>query len=316
MTIFQMAMEDNVAGINQHLTDINIVCEDSKSLLHYAVLGSAHNVIDYLLVKGIDINLKDKNAETAIFDCARKAKVLIAKKLILKHANINVVNKMKESLLHLACSKGNLEIIELLMDAKIKVDMITKDGKLPIHYAILAGNYNIVDQLLKTFSLSKFMADQNNNTLLHYAAMTSSCKMIELFINHKLDPNALNNQLETPLFMAAKSGTYDTNLLLLNHNALLELRNIRFDNVFNIANFNENYAVLNLYAEYQTRTKYINFVKNNPYVVAILNNDILQVKNLLLNKVEVDNPYLGLSPLDYAKKYQRSEIVQLLLASR
>jgi len=59
MSIFLKATENNLDYVKLHMTHLEMVDEKKKSLLHYAVLGSAMDVIYYLLDQDINVNLSD-----------------------------------------------------------------------------------------------------------------------------------------------------------------------------------------------------------------------------------------------------------------
>src|SRR3989339_646003 len=117
MSIFLKAAENDLEYIKLHYTQIEMVDEKKKSLLHYAVLGSAMDVIRYLLDSDINVNMSDVHGETPIFDCARKGKLEIAKLLITKFASVNIENRQGELPIHLASHKGDLDMIKLFIES-------------------------------------------------------------------------------------------------------------------------------------------------------------------------------------------------------
>ena len=112
MSIFMKAAENDLEFVKLNFTHLEMVDERKKSLLHYAVLGSAMDVIHYLLDMDINVNMVDEHGETPLFDCARKGKLDIAKLLLTKFANVNLENHEKH--LRKFISKRHLEhLLEL-----------------------------------------------------------------------------------------------------------------------------------------------------------------------------------------------------------
>src|SRR5690606_32579133 len=209
--------ENDVSSLQQHIDFIGIKDARGKSLLHHAVLGSALDVIDYLMNQDIDLNQKDQLGETAIFDCARKAKLSIAKKLLAKYARVDIKNNREETLLHLASHKGNMDMVRLLVEHKADLNAINFEGRLPIHYAILAGHMDVALYLIEQSKVSYFYLDGNQDSFLHYAARTTNVKMVVHFLEHKLNPNHLNDHFETPLFNAVRAGSKEVIQCLLKY---------------------------------------------------------------------------------------------------
>ena len=310
--IFIKAMENDLAYIMKNVNYLMIKDKSSKTLLHYAVLGSANDVIDYLLEQEIDVNATDKYGETAIFDCARKAKLQIAKKLIKRQAKLDLKNHQHETLFHLAAHKGNLDFLQLLLENKSPINQKNIDGKLPIHYAILAGHANLIEFLMEIANLNWFETDQDLNTFLHYAAKTTNPELIKLFLEHLVDPNSLNNQFETPLFFSAKSGSIETNLLLIKAGSFIEITNRRFETAIEVAKFNENFEILELLKEWQDTLSYQTYKEKYQLTLAVLNRDQFLLRELVLKGVKPYINQLKFTPIDYAHKYKLVACINIL----
>ncbi len=312
MEIFIKAMENDLSYIQNHINYINEVDKNGKSLLHYATLGSAHDVIDYLLIQEINLNIQDVSGETALFDCARKGKINIAQKLLKKYANPNLKNNKNETALHLACHKGNMDMIDLLIENGAFLNIKTKDDKLPIHYAILAGHHQHIETLMKKFNIKWDYLDSHLNNFLHYATYTTNPNLVEIFIKYDLDINALNDQLETPIFNAIKHSTPEILKLLLKNDALLSINNRRYETPEKTAlvfNKEDMTSVIEAYKETPT---YYNQIKEHAYKIAVLNRDHETLRNLVLERNPLRKDSLGLTAYDYAVKYNLTACINIL----
>ena len=69
--------------------------------------------------------------------------------LILKGSDINARDKQGETPMHDAAQYDNMDIIELLISKKAKINIEGSDGRAPIHLAIANGNIDIMDLLKK-----------------------------------------------------------------------------------------------------------------------------------------------------------------------
>lgn len=312
MTIFEKAMINDIEYFKENTYDINQQNVDGKSLLHYAVLGSAYDVIKELIKRGININLLDNNNESAIFDCARKAKLDIAKILIINNINLNQVNKLGESLLHLASYKGDKQFIDLLLENDIVVDKTTLDGLYPVHYAVLSSNINIIKHLLNISNQSFLLKDKNNNTLLHHAAKTTNDLLIYFLISEGINVNLMNNSFETPLFNAARFGTRETVLALLNNDAYIDLKNDKRETPVELALIYDNLKVETLLNNYQMLPKYERLIKKQTLTIATLNRSYNLLSHLIKNGIPLTYDKFNYNALDYAKLYNLDEAIKII----
>jgi len=66
--------------------------------------------------------------------------------------------------------------------------------------------------------------DQNFNSNLHISVLNNSYKLVEYFLNKKLNPNAVNKDGRTPLHLAMKKGNIDIIELLIKNGASREFK--------------------------------------------------------------------------------------------
>jgi uncharacterized protein len=312
VSIFLKATENNLEYVKLHMTHVEMVDEKKKSLLHYAVLGSAMDVIYYLLDQDINVNLSDAHRETPLFDCARKGKLDIAKLLITKFANVNVENRQSELPIHLAAHKGDNQMIKLLIETGSYLNKKTVEDKLPIHYAIAGGRAETIPYLLKESKQSWFVKDTYGNTLLHHATKTASVQVLDLLLNQNLDPNALNDQFESPIFNAVRFGTVETVRLLLASDAYIDIHNRRFETPLDTAMIYDKPDILKYLNEYMITPKYERLVQKQALSLAVLNRDHVYLRKLIEKETPMKKDRLQKTALDYAKEYNLGLCVGLL----
>ena len=143
-----------------------MVDDKKKSLLHYAVLGSAMDVIHFLLDQDINVNMTDQHGETPLFDCARKGKLEIAKLLLTKFASVNIENRQGELPIHLAAHKGDMDMIKLLIESGSYLNKKTVEDKLPVHYAIAGGRLDVIPFLLNESKQNWYIKDAETSLAL------------------------------------------------------------------------------------------------------------------------------------------------------
>jgi len=312
MSIFIKATENDLEYIKMHYTHLEMTDEKSRTLLHYAVIGSALDVIHYLLDLDINVNLMDAHGETALFDCARKGKLEIAKLLISKFAQVNIENRQGELPIHLAAGKGHIDFIRLLIESGAFLNKKTTEDRLPVHYAVLGGHKDVIPFLIRESKQSWFIKDNHNNTLLHYAAKTSNVSIMDMLINQNLDPNALNDQFETPLFNAVRFGSIETIRLLLSNDAYLDIKNRRYETPVDTAMIFDKQESLKYLSEYMMTPKYERLVQKQALSLAVLNRDHIYLRKLIEKDTPMKKDRLQKTALDYAKEYNLSLCVNLL----
>lgn len=312
MNVFIKATQNDLDYVKLNMTHLEMVDEKKKSLLHYAVTGSAIDVIQYLLSLDINVNMTDQHGETPIFDCARKGKVQIAKLLISKFANINVENRVGELPIHLAAFKGNLDMIKLLVQSGAYLNKATSEDKYPVHYAIGGGQHEVIDYILKQSKQNYYLKDTYGDTLLHHATKTNNVMMIDALLNQNLNPNALNDQFETPIFNAVRFGSVETIRLLLASDAYLDIKNRRYESPVDTALIYDKKEILDYLSDYMMSPKYERLKEKQALSIAVLNRDHTNLRKLIERRVPMKKDRLNKTALDYAKEYHLNVFIGLL----
>src|SRR5690554_576836 len=312
MTIFERAMINDIEYFKNNLYDINIKNTNGKSLLHYAILGNAFEVVKELLKREIDVNLIDNEGETAFFDCARKAKIELAKLLIINHTNINLSNNKGETPLHLAAAKGDKTMIDLLIENEINLKAKTNNDLFPVHYAVLASNIDIIKYLLNITNQSFLLLDNKGNTLLHFAAKTTNDLLIYFLLSEGLNPNLMNKDFETPLFNASRFGTRETVLALLNNDAYIDIKNNNRETPYDYSVIYEKYQIETLLKNYQMLPKYERLIKRQAVTIATINREYNLLVHLLNNNYPIRYDKYNYSAIDYAKLYNLDDALKIL----
>lgn len=118
--------------------------------LHMAAsLKDGDELVDFLLAKGADPNVKTNNSSTALFFAASKGNTDTARKLIAHKGSARVKDTRGQMPLHRAAAVGNVPIVKLLLDNKSPINATDIDGSSALHHAIAEGHGEAAIELLK-----------------------------------------------------------------------------------------------------------------------------------------------------------------------
>lgn len=151
--IHRTACQGNLAKLDSLLgdtTSINVVDRRGRSLLHYSVGCNREEVFDYLVERGIDINIEENVGWTPLLlAIMQKREVFVQKLLALNaKANFNHENKEGTSVLMEAILNDDLSTARLLIEKGADVDALNNRGNSPLSIARREGLSEIVSLLL------------------------------------------------------------------------------------------------------------------------------------------------------------------------
>lgn len=305
-----MAAQNNIDYFYEISINLNMRDSKNQSLLHYAVRTSATKVIDYLLENEIDVNMIDYMGETPLFDCARKSKVSIAKQLIRRFANVNASNNKGELAIHLACLKADYDMVRLLIENGSQTDLLTKDGHSIIHYAIKSNQIDFLKYIIKQTKRYVNELDNQSNSMIHVACDLGFSNITDFLLECNHNIHFKNNQKETPLFKAVKSGSLETVQILLNRGAYLDIKNKFGETVIDISARLDNRLMNQLLLDFLQSSQYKKNIKKYPLRYAIIKEDInLLNRYLYEGTVDIKDDYL-LTAYDYAVKHNLKDFIK------
>ncbi|PNS19875.1 hypothetical protein CAC42_7842 [Sphaceloma murrayae] len=106
-------------------------------------------LVDLLLAKDADPNMKTNSGQTALHFAASKSNLDVARKLIAKGATARTKDKRGQLPLHRAAAVGNVPIMKLFLENKSPVNATDMDGCTALHHAIAEGHGDAAVVLLK-----------------------------------------------------------------------------------------------------------------------------------------------------------------------
>ncbi|KAL9046858.1 MAG: hypothetical protein Q9214_000422 [Letrouitia sp. 1 TL-2023] len=112
-------------------------------------LREGDDLVDLLLKKDADVNMKTHNGQTALHFCASKNNLDVARKLIAQKASARVKDKRGQLPLHRAAAGGSVPMVHLLLENKSPLNATDIAGYTALHHAIAEGHGDTALVLLK-----------------------------------------------------------------------------------------------------------------------------------------------------------------------
>lgn len=148
----------------------NLHSSKNYSPLHLAVFGGLENVVELLLRRGAKLNESDKFGDSILHHAARGNRANMIPYLMIKGMDVNVVNSGGATPLDIAVKFKHLETVKVLIESR----GILHDNNI-IHEAASRNSLEIIDLLAPVLTPRIIHSrDKNGNTPMHLA-YTEEC---------------------------------------------------------------------------------------------------------------------------------------------
>ncbi|XP_033616459.1 transient receptor potential cation channel subfamily A member 1 isoform X3 [Fukomys damarensis] len=206
---------------------VNAVDGNHETLLHRASLFDHHELADYLISVGADMNVTDSEGRSPLVLATASASWNIVNLLLSKGAKVNIKDHLGRNFLHFTVQQPHgLKSLrpEFMQMQEIKALVMDEDndGCTPLHYACKQGVPVSVNNLLG-FNVSIHSKSKDKKSPLHFAASYGRINTCQRLLQNITDTRLLNEgdlHGMTPLHLAAKNGHDKVVQLLLKKGAL------------------------------------------------------------------------------------------------
>ena len=157
-----------------------------QSPIHYSIIFNKYNILDIILDKKCNLNLKDSEGNTPLhllINNINNNTITYIKKLLDSNSNINSINNINQNVLHLGVDKNNFEICKLLISYNSNINtknnynhytpifISTNNNNLELCNLLIENNSNVNDQ------------DIYGNTILNISIINKFNQLITLYYN-------------------------------------------------------------------------------------------------------------------------------------
>ncbi|XP_071636411.1 uncharacterized protein [Temnothorax longispinosus] len=239
-TILHIASQEGRLEVVKYLvdkgSDINAKNTSGTKPIHIAAREGHKDTVEFFLSKGLSINDRGAFNQTLLHYAAIKGHLEFAKFLIAQGADVNAKDVNGITAMHVAAYCGCKDIIQILLKNGAVYNAVDNSSRRPLE---MSNDEHIIKLL--TFTEKLFEAVKRNDSLeienyikagavvnaknakgtsLHYAAWKGYDRIVNILLQNKADPNAVNNKGFTPLHYAAKFSHLKIVKLLLSNRAV------------------------------------------------------------------------------------------------
>ncbi|GBM30523.1 Ankyrin-3 [Araneus ventricosus] len=194
--------------------------ELKRDLLNTAVCIDHKHVVATLLERGFEIDGDAKPLHVAV----RRKNYDMVYFLLTKGANPNILDKDKCTPLHTATVLGDAEMVEILLSEKADIRVESKFISSATEFAVLINQSDIIKILLQMKVIDADARGKNGYTLLHTSAMFGSLDVTRYLVAGGANVNAKDGRQRKPVHIAAERGFKDMVEFYLNCKDLADER--------------------------------------------------------------------------------------------
>lgn len=176
--------------------------------LHRAAAMGDTVLIRRLIKEGVDIDMKDRCENTALYHAVKNRRSEVFWQLIASGADPDCSYKGLDTE---AATQGCKEILVFLMENyKYPITSETPCGHSLLHTAAQSGKISILDYLIGQRGADIFYPDYKGQSAIFYAAAGGHTHVVDYLIGLGADPEEKDEDGKTPLHAAAEHGHLPT----------------------------------------------------------------------------------------------------------
>ena len=188
------------------------------------------------------------------------------------------------------------------------------NGGTQLHEAVYSGDTATIRSRISQSNVNS--RDEAGNTLLHWATANGNLKLTEILVEAGADIDAVNNDGDAPIHLAARFGHTEVAIYLIDSaNVNKNIQNNQGFTPLHVASLYGQPDFINMLFEKGVDKDIVSKKRFGPLHTAVHSSDIQTIQVLLDNEIEVDQrDNFGNTPLHHAILLGNVEISTLLLS--
>lgn len=203
------------ALVNSPHCNIRLSNDRNETLLHWAV--SYPYKVDALIKAHSDINVRDRNGNTPLYNAAQINNNASIALLLSAGASADISNNSKQKPLHIAALKGSLEAVKLLLQNTRNIMELDSYDNTPLDYVILVPREN-KKKLIKEFLKAGIdthayrVPDEQYlyNSLAHWTIKHNQIKLLYYILNNNYNNPLYKNRVSQTILHYVAEYIFDT----------------------------------------------------------------------------------------------------------
>ncbi len=223
--------------------DVNVQNRDGETALMLAIENGDQEAVRKLIEAGADVNVQNSWDKTALILAAKKGDRWSLQKLIEAGADVNVQNRDGETALMLAVKRGDQEAVRKLIEAGADVNVQDRSGNTALMMVAKNGDQEAVQKLIEE-GADVNLQDRHGYTALINAVKNGDQEAVQKLIEAGADVNLPDTEGGTALMSAAYGGNTEAVRKLIEFGADVNLQNIDGNTALMLAANRENAAAV------------------------------------------------------------------------
>ncbi|CAI6339858.1 unnamed protein product [Periconia digitata] len=288
---------------------------DTTHGLHRAASTGKTRIIEILVDRGVDVNVRCKDLKTAVIYAAEAGQVKAVELLIMRGADVSIRGSNDYTALHMASYFGHLKVVELLILNGVDRSIVSGKQTTPLHLAARKRHVQVSELLLTIEGADASVPDEIGRTPLHMASVNNDIEVAGMLIANGAQVSATTDAGDTPLHTASYRDSPHVAKLLLDNGAQSSAIDYRGYTPLFLASGGGNLAIVELLISCGADpSKAKRGKKSQPLIYAAKNGHIDVVNLLLLRGAVIDvKSECGETPLLIASAFNQLSTVENLI---
>lgn len=271
------------------------------SILNYAITNSDENTVKYLIENGANINYKNYNGTTILYDAVLSLNPKLVNYFLRKNANIN--------------EAGISDIYGNIITAAAGSKFNNPSEKFPVDLELLekssADSAEIIDTIIGKVDKKLINDSLKDKTPLIIAVGNSYLETAKKLIENGANVNKYDSEGWSALTYAVNNGDIEIAKILLENNAIIKYELLY---AINSPIIESRIDMMKLLIENKADINYTDTNGLNPLNIAVQNGDIQLTKFLMINKANA-NIFMpdGSGLIEYAITQNNMDLLQVLV---